>query len=123
VAAQRAGLTEALGNSMKIRLALIPLLAICWTTACAPVKQEPVVIGVIGGGMFTSESGNSIRAEYLSDGNVTLFFSNGTTKTLHQAVAASGIRFTAGDAEWWEHQGRATYSVDGKQIFVGTTQK
>jgi putative hemolysin/membrane-bound inhibitor of C-type lysozyme len=40
---------------------------------------------------------------------------------LKQAVSASGARYLSADnkVEFWEHQGEATVSVDGKQIFVG----
>lgn len=42
---------------------------------------------------------------------------------LKQAVSGSGARYLSADnkVEFWEHQGEATVSVDGKQVFVGKT--
>jgi putative hemolysin len=40
---------------------------------------------------------------------------------LKQAVSGSGARYLSADnkVEFWEHQGEATVSIDGKQIFAG----
>lgn len=66
-----------------------------------------------------SDSGQTIRADYRENGTVTLTFTDGTTKVLSRAVSASGARYVSGSDEWWEYQGEATYSVNGKQMFLG----
>ena len=74
---------------------------------------------IVGSGMFASDSGQTIRADYRDDGTVTLLFADGITKVLSQAVSGSGARYVSGSYEWWEHQGEATYSVGGKRVFLG----
>lgn len=36
-----------------------------------------------------------------------------------QAISASGTRYVLGVEEWWEHQGEATLSRDGRVVFTG----
>lgn len=61
----------------------------------------------------------TIRADYRDNGTVTLTFADGTTRVLSQALSASGARYVSGSDEWWEHHGEATYSVNGKWMFLG----
>jgi membrane-bound inhibitor of C-type lysozyme len=69
--------------------------------------------------VFVSGSGQTIRADYRDNGTVTLTFTDGATKVLSQAISGSGARYVSGSDEWWEHQGEATYSVNGKRMFLG----
>lgn len=87
--------------------------------ACAATAPVQVSGAAIGSGNFLSADGTSVRAVYSSNGTVTLTFADGASKALARAVSGSGARYTSGDAEWWEHQGQATYSVGGKQVFSG----
>lgn len=104
---------------MKVfRDSLIGLL-ILGSTSCASVTTLQPAASVVGSGVFLSDSGQTIRADYRDNGTVTLTFTDGTTKVLSQAVSASGARYVSGSYEWWEHQGEATYSVNEKQMFRG----
>jgi len=104
---------------MKVfRDSLIALL-ILTSASCALVKTPQATASIVGSGVFVSDSGQTIRAEYRDNGTVTLTFTDGTTKVLPQAVSASGARYVSGSCEWWEHQGQARYSVNGKQMFLG----
>jgi membrane-bound inhibitor of C-type lysozyme len=38
---------------------------------------------------------------------------------LTQAISGSGARYVLGAEEWWEHQGEATLSRDGRVVFSG----
>ncbi|MCB1672572.1 MAG: MliC family protein [Gammaproteobacteria bacterium] len=79
-------------------------------------------IELIGSGIFTSESGQSIQASYRADDTVVLSFPDGSTRLLTRARAASGTRYVSNTAEWWEHQGEAKLSIDGEQVFSGRLQ-
>jgi len=46
-------------------------------------------------------------------------FPRQNTGPVNLAISASGARYTNGTAEWWEHQGEATYEVGGSNIFRG----
>ncbi|MDO5610611.1 MAG: MliC family protein [Pseudomonadota bacterium] len=72
---------------------------------------------------FVSAGNESITAIYKKNETVTLTLADGTTKTLPIAVSGSGARYAADGFEWWEHQGEATYSVDGKPVFAGKLKK
>jgi len=98
---------------------LMALLILTGSTSCTSVTIPQPAASVVGSGVFVSESGQTIRADYRDNGTVTLTFTDGTTKVLSQAVSASGARYVSGSYEWWEHQGEATYSVNGRQMFVG----
>ena len=108
------------GISMNVfRDSLIALLILAGAASCASVTTPPPAARVVGSGVFVSDSGHTIRADYRDDRTVTLTFTDGTTKVLSQAVSGSGARYVSGPYEWWEHQGQARYSVDEKQIFLG----
>jgi membrane-bound inhibitor of C-type lysozyme len=98
---------------------LIALLILTGSASCASVTTPQAAASVVGSGSFVSDSGQTIRADYRDNGTVTLTFTDGTSRVLSQAVSASGARYVSGSYEWWEHQGEATYSVNGKQMFLG----
>ena len=101
---------------------LVALLMLIGSTSCASVTPPPAA-SIVGSGVFVSDSGQTIRADYRSNATVTLTFGDGTTKVLSQAVSGSGARYVSGSDEWWEHQGQATYSVRGTQMFVGKLKR
>ena len=98
-----------------IYLATALLLAACSTT---PKLSAPTP-AMTGSGVFYADDGSSISAMYYSNETVTLQFQDMTQQTLHIARSASGARYTLDGQEWWEHHGEATYTVNGKKIFVG----
>jgi len=98
---------------------LIALLILTGSASCASVTAPQAPASVVGSGAFVSDSGQTIRADYHDNGTVTLTFTDGTSRVLSQAVSASGARYVSGSDEWWEHQGEAMYSVNGKQMFLG----
>lgn len=98
---------------------LVALLILAGAASCASVPAARSAASVVGSGVFVAESGQTIRADYRDDGTMTLTFMDGTTKVLSQAMSASGARYVSGPFEWWEHHGEATYSVSGKQTFLG----
>jgi hypothetical protein len=105
---------------MKVfRDSLMALLILTGSTSCASLTTPHPAPSVVGSGVFVSDSGQTIRADYRDNGTVTLTFTDGTRKVLSQALSASGARYVSGPYEWWEHQGEATYSVNEKQIFLG----
>ena len=68
---------------------------------------------------FVSETGQEVRAEYISDKTVKLTFADGSTLILPIAPSGSGARYASAEAEWWEHHGEATYSAAGHAVFTG----
>jgi uncharacterized membrane protein len=105
---------------MKVfRDSLIVLFILIGSSSCTSVTSPQPEASLVGSGVFVSDSGQTIRADYRDNSTVTLTFTDGTTKVLSQALSASGTRYVSGSYEWWEHQGEATYSVNEKQIFLG----
>jgi len=102
-----------------LRDSLVVLLILTGSASCTSVTAPQPAAAVVGSGVFVSDSGQTIRADYRSDGTVTLTFTDGTTKVLSQAVSGSGARYVSGSYEWWEHQSEATYSITDKQLFRG----
>jgi membrane-bound inhibitor of C-type lysozyme len=102
-----------------LRDSFIALLILTGSASCAPVATPQSAASVVGSGVFVSDSGETIRADYRDNGTVTLTFADGTTRVLSQALSASGARYVSGSDEWWEHHGEAAYSVNGKQMFLG----
>ena len=78
-----------------------------------------------GRGTFISTNGQAVTAVYFKEGDtwdhatVRLLFPVKTQVLLNLAISASGARYTNETAEWWEHQGEATYGVGGTNIFRG----
>ncbi len=106
-----------------VRDALVALLIRGGSTSCGAMKPSPPAASVVGSGVFVSESGQTIRADYRDNGTVTLTVPDGATKVLSQAVSGSGARYVSGPYEWWEHQGEATYSVNGQRAFGGRLRR
>lgn len=92
-------------------------------TACSFAPAVTTQQALAGSGRFVAASGVAIDAVYFRDGTVALRLPDGTRKVLRQARSASGARYVQGTQEWWEHQGEATWSVDGKPVFVGEVQR
>ena len=101
------------GHSINPATAL--LLAACSATTNIPATAP----AISGSGVFYADDGSSISATYYSDETVILQFQDATQQTLRAARSGSGTRYTLNSREWWEHQGKATYTVNGKTIFVG----
>ena len=80
---------------------LVALLILGGSTSCGPVKPSSPAAFVVGSGVFVSESGQTIRADYRDDGTVTLTFSDGATKVLSQAVSGSGTMSGDQDLKFW----------------------
>lgn len=104
-----------------VRLVLIALVLLL-VAGCAAGQRAVGAAAVVGTGVFVADDGQSVRAVYRDDDSVTLTFADGREEVLHIAISGSGARYTQGDREWWEHQGEATYSVDGQVMFRGKRQ-
>ncbi len=105
-----------------MKSAFATLSVVLGVTACSAVGPSRSLAAITGSGVFVSDSGQSIRADYRRDDTVTLTFQNGTTKVLQRAISASGARYAANASEWWEHQGQASYSVNEQPVFIGKLQ-
>ena len=116
--------TQAPGTRMKHPRDMVFMAALCLcATACAPVEPVRPAIAASATAVFVSDTGQQVRAEYRKDDTVRLTFSDGQTKILPIAMSGSGARYADGRAQWWEHQGEATYSVDGKTVFSGRARR
>lgn len=71
---------------------------------------------------FIAETGEIVEAVYYADESVQLQLPDQTKADLQIAVSGSGSRYTNGSAEWWEHQGEATYRVNDEVLFSGKVQ-
>jgi membrane-bound inhibitor of C-type lysozyme len=100
-------------------------IAILQITGCSPANKVAGPKSETGRGTFVSANGQSVTAAYFKEGDawdhatVQLLFPDKTHVQLNLAISASGARYTNGTAEWWEHQGEATYEVGGSNIFRG----
>ena len=103
-------------------MVLMAALCLC-AAACAPVEPVRPAIAASATAVFVSDTGQQVRAEYRNNDTVRLTFSDGQTKILPIAMSGSGARYADGRAQWWEHQGEATYSVDGKTVFSGRARR
>lgn len=97
---------------------ILALLLVFSLVGCSIVPDHEGA-ALVGSGVFTSASGESILAEYRDNQTVTLTLVNGETRVLTQAISGSGARYVLGAEEWWEHQGEATLSRDGRVVFSG----
>ena len=104
-----------------VRFALI-VLGLLLVASCATDRKAADSAAVVNTGVFVSASGEQVRAVYRDDDTVTLTMADGRQENLHIAVSGSGSRYVEGAHEWWEHQGEATLSVDGKVVFRGRRQ-
>lgn len=103
------------------RIALVPAcIAALGLAGCAKPESET------GRGTFVSATHETVTAIYRQEGgtgnraSVRLVLPDKTEVKLYRAVSGSGTRYTNETAEWWEHQGAATYSVAGTNVFRGT---
>ena len=80
-------------------------------------------VAIVSQANFLSDNGNVILATYFTNNTVILKFSDSSTLALPIAISGSGSRYANENHEWWEHHGEATYSVDGKVVFIGNLQK
>lgn len=108
---------------MKSLRNLLLAFALVAVASCAAPAPQSDGARVVGTGVFVSDSGQTMRAVYRDDDTVTLTLPDGSTELLPIALSGSGARYAAGDREWWEHQGKATYSVDGNPVFHGKLQR
>ncbi len=100
-------------------------IAILQITGCSRTIKVGNLQSETGRGTFLSTDGKTVAAVYSKEGDtwdhatVQLLFPDKTQVQLNLAISASGARYTNGTAEWWEHQGEATYEVGGSNIFRG----
>lgn len=86
-------------------------------------RGECLVNGVNNFAIYTNSS-STLEANFRIKSNTVIINSKELDVNfleLNSAVSASGIRYLSSDekVEFWEHQGEATLSIDGKQVFVG----
>ena len=93
------------------------------TGGCSTTTNGRASIAIAGQASYLSVCGTIIHATYYTDKTVKLKFSDNHSLILPIAVSGSGARYANDRYEWWEHQGEATYSIDGKVVFVGNIQK
>lgn len=73
---------------------------------------------------YLNEAGGQIIACFdLADELVVLRLPDGDQVILPQAVSASGARYASDNLEFWEHQGKGYYIVDGKVSFEGAAYR
>jgi len=100
-------------------------IAILQITGCSPANQAAGPKSETGRGTFVSAKGEAVTAVYSKEdgpwghATVRLFLPDKTQAQLNLAMSGSGARYTNWTAEWWEHQGEATYNVGGTNIFRG----
>ena len=90
---------------------------------CSTTPKGRASIAIAGQANYLSVNGTTIHATYYIDNTVNLKFSDNSSLILPIAVSGSGARYANDRYEWWEHQGEATYSIDGKAVFVGNIRK
>lgn len=73
--------------------------------------------------VYISEKGETLIASFNNrDNTVLVTLPNKKKVKLHNAMSASGDRYTNGNKEFWEHHGEATYSNGDNIIFSGKVQ-
>ncbi len=80
-------------------------------TATKPVSNITIYVSEMGDGLMAAHNP--------TNQTVMVIFSDRRAFTFHQAISASGVRYTNETSVFWEHQGEATYSVGNKIIFTG----
>ncbi len=109
-------------NRPVLSLAAAVLVSI---SGCSPPPDEADATPGLARARFLSEDGVVVTAVYSLPGRaphratVRLSLPDKTQVELHRATSGSGARYTNDAAEWWEHQGEATYVVDGTNVFRG----
>ncbi len=94
-------------------------IAVLSTAGCSPVKEAAGPTSETRSGTFASAEGDAVTALYSKHATVRLLLPDKRQVELYLAISGSGARYTNGTAEWWEHQGEATYSVGGSNLFRG----
>jgi len=100
-------------------------IALVQIAGCSRANRVADLKSETGRGTFVSAKGEAVTAIYSQDGGipdhgtVRLYFPDKTEARLNLAISASGARYTNESAEWWEHQGEATYNVGGTNLFRG----
>ena len=100
------------------RLLLLGCLAIA-AVGCSTLQESGAYSAVVGQATYRSAQGATVRATYFANHTVRLGFDDGEVRVLPIAISGSGARYASACCEWWEHQGEATYAVNGKAVFVG----
>ena len=93
------------------------------TGGCSTTTKARASIAIAGQASYLSVCGTIIHATYYTNNTVNLKFPDNHSLILPIAVSGSGARYANDRYQWWEHQGEATYSIDGKVVFVGNIQK
>ena len=110
---------------MKNTILCAACVAIPLITGCTHTNDATQLKSETGRGTFASSKGEAVTAVYYKAGGtrdrarVRLLFPDKTQTELYVAMSGSGARYTNLTAEWWEHQGEATYNVGGTNIFRG----
>jgi membrane-bound inhibitor of C-type lysozyme len=110
---------------MKNVMFFVVCISILQITGCSPTNKVADRKSESGRGTFISTNGQLVTAVYFKEGDtwdhatVQLLLPDKTKVQLNLAISASGARYTNETAEWWEHQGEATYDVGGTNIFRG----
>lgn len=102
-----------------LRRFMIVVFVVGVAQGCVETHTNQSTAALISRAAYVSEVGEIVTADYRTDETVTLTFSDGHAQLLRQKASGSGIRYFAGQDEWWEHQGEATYSRNGTTIFIG----
>lgn len=100
------------------RLLLVGCLAFA-AGGCSALQETGAYPAVVGQATYRSAQGATVRATYYANNTVRLRFDDGEVRVLPIAISGSGARYASACCEWWEHQGEATYALDGKAVFVG----
>lgn len=99
------------------------LLLISWLAfaagGCSTPQETGAFPAVVGQATYRSDQRATVRATYFANNTVRLGFDDGEVRVLPIALSGSGSRYANDCCEWWEHQGEATYALDGKAVFVG----
>ena len=106
------------------QILLVTSIGTLLLTSCSPAnhasKQEPGTNVAI----YVSEKGEAVTATYdIQVGTVQVILPDKSQVKFHQAISASGARYTNGIGIFWEHQDEATYSVGDSILFVGKVKR
>jgi membrane-bound inhibitor of C-type lysozyme len=78
---------------------------------------------LVASSRFVSDAGQVLHTEYFDDDSVRLSWPDGHQSRLRLAISASGVRYTDGALEWWEHQGEGTLRDGERVVFLGLQQR
>ena len=112
-------------ETMKHPVLCLACIAILPLAGCSHTHDGADLKAGTGRGTFVSARGDAVTAIYSKVGDtwdhatVRLLFPGKTPVELSVAMSGSGARYTNETAQWWEHQGEATYDVGGTNVFRG----